>query len=258
MFNVKDLTIVVKRMALQEDRSAKGFFAFIVEFLMLVTDALMCSVFFCDAGGLAAYPWDVFLPCIADRRIQPAVNSCAGNGRCYNRVMCMKDLRKGLGLLAAGWLAAVFLYPLLHELGHAAAAAAFNFRILELRLLPLPSLACEMDCTNRFAMAAVGFGGMLLPYLLSLIPPKKHFWPWYLWMVISGICLLSFAISMAGIVRFKAGAPIQNDDITQIMASAGEYGPAYLALLTGLSIFRINQVIRTRPLRRCLREFGLQ
>ncbi len=169
----------------------------------------------------------------------------------------MKDALKCFGLLAVGLLAAIFLYPFLHELGHVIAASIFGSDIRSFQLLPVPSVMCEMDITNELAIIIVGFGGLLLPYLFSLVPPRKHFWIWYLWLVISGICLLSFAVSLAGIILYKIGLPIATEDITRVMEYADEYYILYLGILIFLTIIRTIQIANAKPIKRCLREFDV-
>ena len=171
--------------------------------------------------------------------------------------MIMKDALKCFGLLAVGLLTAIFLYPFLHELGHTVAALIFGRQVCDFRLFPIPSVMCEMDVTNEIALVSVGFAGMLFPYLLSIASPGKHFWIWYLWLVISGICLLSFGISIAGVFLYKIGRPMSNEDISQIMKFSDEYYLVYLAILIILSILRIIQIICTKPIKRCKEYFGV-
>lgn len=171
--------------------------------------------------------------------------------------MNMKDALKCFGLLAVGLLTAIFLYPFLHELGHTLAALIFGRQVYDFRLLPMPSVMCEMDVTNELSIIVVGFSGMLLPYFLCLVPPRKSFWIWYLWAIISGICLLSFAVSIAAIILYVNGNPMANEDITQIMKFTNEYYVLYLVILIGLSIIRATQVVRTKPIKRCMKYFGV-
>lgn len=169
----------------------------------------------------------------------------------------MKDALKYFGLLAVGLLTAIFLYPFLHELGHTCAAIIFGRQVCDFRLFPIPSVMCEMDITNELAVIVVGFSGMLLPYLVSLVPPRKTFWIWYLWLIISGICLLSFAMSIAGIFMYVSGGPMANEDVTQIMKFADEYYVPYLAILIVLSVIRSIQIVRSKPIKRCMKCFGV-
>ena len=171
--------------------------------------------------------------------------------------MNMKDALKYFGLLAVGLLTAIFLYPFLHELGHTCAAIIFGRQVCDFRLFPIPSVMCEMDITNELAVIIVGFSGMLLPYLVSLVPPRKTFWIWYLWLIISGICLLSFAVSIAGIFMYVSGGPMANEDVTQIMKFADEYYVLYLAILIVLSVIRSIQIVRSKPIKRCMKCFGV-
>ena len=169
----------------------------------------------------------------------------------------MKDALKCFGLLAVGLLTAIFLYPFLHELGHTCAAIIFGRQVCDFCLFPIPSVMCEMDITNELAVIVVGFSGMLLPYLVSLVPPRKTFWIWYLWLIISGICLLSFAVSIAGIFMYVRGGPMANEDVTQIMKFADEYYVLYLAILIVLSVIRSIQIVRSKPIKRCMKCFGV-
>lgn len=169
----------------------------------------------------------------------------------------MKDALKCFGLLAVGLLTAIFLYPFLHEFGHTIAAIVFGRQVCGFRLFPIPSVMCEMDVTNKISIIVVGFSGMLLPYLLSLISPRKNFWVWYLWLIISGICLLSFSVSIAGVILYATGSPMANEDITQIMRFTEEYYVLYLAILIVLSIIRTVQIVRTKPIKRCMKYFGV-
>lgn len=169
----------------------------------------------------------------------------------------MKDALKCFGLLAVGLLTAIFLYPFLHEFGHTIAAIVFGRQVCGFRLFPIPSVMCEMDVTNKISIIVVGFSGMLLPYLLSLISPRKNFWVWYLWLIISGICLLSFSVSIAGVILYATGSPMANEDITQIMRITEEYYVLYLAILIVLSIIRTVQIVRTKPIKRCMKYFGV-
>ena len=169
----------------------------------------------------------------------------------------MKDALKCFGLLAVGLLTAIFLYPFLHEFGHTIAAIVFGRQVCGFRLFPIPSVMCEMDVTNKISIIVVGFSGMLLPYLLSLISPRKNFWVWYLWLIISGICLLSFSVSIAGVILYATGSPMANEDITQIMRFTEEYYVLYPAILIVLSIIRTVQIVRTKPIKRCMKYFGV-
>lgn len=74
---------------------------------------------------------------------------------------------------------------------------------------------------------------------------------------ISGICLLSFAVSIAGIFLYVSGNPMANEDITQIMKFADEYYVLYLAILIVLFIIRSVQVVRSKPIKRCMKYFGV-
>lgn len=169
----------------------------------------------------------------------------------------MKHLLHYIGLTAIGLTTAILLYPLLHELGHVVASLVLGAEISNLKLFPLPSVMCKLNTSNVLYVVFVCFNGMLLPYMVSIIPPEKHFWNWYIWFVISGICLLSFVISIISIVSYRIGRPMANEDITQALIYAPQYHVLYIVVLVVLSLLRIVQIVHTHPIQRCLKHFEI-
>lgn len=76
----------------------------------------------------------------------------------------MKAVVKAVNLLIVGLAVAVFIYPMLHELGHSVFALCVGSEVLDVTLFPFPSVVCCMDTQKDIAVALVGFGGMLLRF----------------------------------------------------------------------------------------------
>ena len=128
----------------------------------------------------------------------------------------MKDVFKGVLLIAIGLMAAIIVYPFTHELGHSIAAWISGAQIYEFHLFPIPNVLCRFDSMNLKSVILVGFGGMLFPAVLTGIRSPKIFLLWYLWFVIKGICALSFLVSLWALVFFHTGLEIANDDMIQV------------------------------------------
>ncbi len=170
----------------------------------------------------------------------------------------MKDVIKGLGLIVVGLMTAILFYPLLHELGHSATAFLVGAEVVEFQILPVPYVLCNMITCGKLGMAMVGVGGMVVPFLITEIRIPKRFWTWYIWFVIRCICLLSFIISLTGIVTFALGKPISNEDITQVLVQSPEYAPICFGALIVLSVWGVMKIIWSKPLERCLIQFGVK
>lgn len=87
----------------------------------------------------------------------------------------MKDVFKGVLLIAIGLVAAIIVYPFTHELGHSIAAWISGAQIYEFHLFPIPNVLCRFDSMNLKSVILVGFGGMLFPAVLTGIRSPKTF-----------------------------------------------------------------------------------
>ncbi len=169
----------------------------------------------------------------------------------------MKEYVKCFGLFVVGLLTAVIIYPFLHELGHVMMAYIVGAEVMEVTLLPLPSILCNMGPGSKYDFILVGVGGMLLPYIITEIRAPKNFWLWYIWVLVKGISLLAFAISCMAIVSFRLGRPMQNEDITKVLQAEPANAMAYMTILLVLLAWGIYEIVKTRPVIRCLREFNV-
>ena len=79
----------------------------------------------------------------------------------------MKDTIKAIGLFIVGLAVAVIVYPVLHELAHSLVAIAVGARVVEINILPVPSVLCDIQAVDNTGIVAIGMSGMLLPFFLS-------------------------------------------------------------------------------------------
>lgn len=167
----------------------------------------------------------------------------------------MKDAFKGVLLIAIGLVAAIIVYPFTHELGHSIAAWISGAQIYEFHLLPIPNVLCRFNSMNLKSVVLVSFGGMIFPAVLTGMRSPKPFLLWYLWLVIKGICALSFLVSLWALTFFQTGLEIANDDMIQVLQFAPEYRAIYLGTMIGLLIITVVQLVRAKPLEKCIKYF---
>lgn len=167
----------------------------------------------------------------------------------------MRDFIKAIGLLVVGLLVAIIGYPILHELGHAVIALIVGARVIEINILPLPNVLCNVENVDCASMVAIGLSGMIVPLLISTIIKSKLFLAWYANYIVKVISLLAFIISAISSVCFMVGKPLPNDDITQILIvwSGGE--SMCLLLSIALAAITIRMLILEKPIERCLVYF---
>lgn len=169
----------------------------------------------------------------------------------------MKDTIKAIGLFVVGLFVAVIAYPVMHELAHSLVAILVGARIIEINILPMPSVLCEVGSVDSAGIVAIGMSGMLLPYFLSAVFKPKNFWLWYANYVVKGISALAFTISTISTMCFLTGNPLPNDDTTQTLMTWSNGKWICLTISLGFAIFAIIRMIQERPLAHCMRHFDM-
>lgn len=162
----------------------------------------------------------------------------------------MKDTIKVFMFLAVGLFSAVIVYPFLHETGHTVAAIAVGARVVGLSFFPTPFVVCEVFSVNNYSIAVIALSGMLFPFAVSQILRPKHFWLWYLNLIIKLISLLSFIISFSSTILYIYGIPLENDDIIRAL-KAHNNGEFLLICFNLIMIFVITLlIVKEKPFKR--------
>lgn len=169
----------------------------------------------------------------------------------------MKDTIKAIGLFVVGLFVAVIVYPVMHELAHSLVAILVGARIVEINILPVPSVLCDVRMVDTTGIVVIGMSGMLLPYFLSAVIKPKSFWLWYANYIVKGISALAFVISTISTVCFLVGSPLPNDDTTQTLMTWSDGKWICLVISFCLTIFAIVKMIQERPLAHCMRHFDI-
>lgn len=169
----------------------------------------------------------------------------------------MKDTIKAIGLFIVGLTVAIVVYPLMHELAHSIVALAVGAKVIEINMFPIPNVLCEIGSVDSTGIVAIGMSGMLLPYFLSVVFKPKNFWLWYANYIVKGISALAFVISTISTVCFFMGAPLPNDDTSQVLAvwPSGKWICLLLSII--LAVSAIARLIREKPFVHCMRCFNI-
>lgn len=170
----------------------------------------------------------------------------------------MKVFLKGISLIAVGLAAALIGYPFLHETGHALATAIAREEVCDIQLWPMPTTMCQVDPRDLKQVIGIGFGGIMLPFLITAVRPPKHFIAWYLWAAIKGICILSFVLSFWSIIFYKTKFGIATDDMTIVMQFAPNQKLLYLLIIAVLTAIELRQLARSHPMKRCMKYFDAE
>lgn len=98
--------------------------------------------------------------------------------------------------MAFGGLAvSIFLYPFLHEAGHALAAHIIGAEVVQIEILPIPFVMCNVAALTNEQEIIIGVSGMLFPLVAAVLIPHRWFWCWYIRFLLFGISLLAYVIS---------------------------------------------------------------
>lgn len=169
----------------------------------------------------------------------------------------LKDTIKAIGLFVVGLFVAVIAYPVMHELAHSFVAILVGARVVEINILPMPSVLCDVRSVDSTGMVAIGMSGMLLPYFLSAVIKPKSFWMWYSNYIVKGISAIAFIISTISTLCFLTGNPLPNDDTTQTLMTWSDGKWICLVISFSLAILAIVRLLQEKPLANCIKYFDM-
>ena len=156
----------------------------------------------------------------------------------------MKDTIKFIGLFVVGLITAVFVYPIMHELGHLIVALLLDVKIIDINLFPLSYIICDFEGIGDLGVAAVGLGGALLPFIVSCVVKPNNFWLWYSNVLIQFISLLSFLVSgiSAIVFIFTNSTLTVTDDVVQMLNLSPKnqwFVMLFIVLLTAVATIKL-------------------
>lgn len=156
-------------------------------------------------------------------------------------------------LLIVGLGVAIVIYPVIHELGHSIIAVIVGAEIIEITLLPLPSILCNVRNVSEGGMILISIGGSLFPLLLAIIAPKC-FWGWYSCFTIRWISLWSFIISEITVVLFCLGISFETEDVMHILKESQQYTWICLVFYLFLIVATSMLIVYSKPINRIISE----
>lgn len=178
--------------------------------------------------------------------------------------MANKENKKGISdfiklffMTAIGLFVAVVGYPLLHELGHSLATILFGGKVIELRLLPLPYVLCDSTGLSTLFISFIGLSGMALPFAISVFIHSKGYYLWFAGLILKGISLLSFCISIVAVFMYMSGHPISNEDVTQVISFQALSPWMVLGVVLVSAIICIFEIIKDHPIRQICNFFEI-
>ncbi len=122
--------------------------------------------------------------------------------------------------MLSGLFAAIVLYPVLHEFGHAAFAFLLGMEIEEINLFSEFSVICRVDNSDTLGAALTGYGGIIAPIIFSCIFSSRFFVLRYMNFSVKIINLIVLINAVVALVLFIAEKPVLNNDITTVLTVA--------------------------------------
>ena len=113
---------------------------------------------------------------------------------------------------------AIFIYPVLHEMGHFLAALLVDADVVEMSVFPLPHVSVLVDSKNSWGQAAIGMGGLLFPMLCTAYRPRR-FSSYIVVGTIVFINFLSWLVSCAALLANCLGFCWESEDVIIVMQS---------------------------------------
>ena len=168
----------------------------------------------------------------------------------------MKDFFKIIGLVIVGLLMAIIIYPFLHEVGHSLVALLVGARITNFNILPIPFVECEVSSIDVTGQTLIGLGGIVFPFMLSMMVKPKLFWGWYASLILRGISVYSVILSIIATVLHINGNSWQNEDIVRVLRLFPNGTWLLLAVLCIMGIYGLIRLLKEKVLSRCIDYFN--
>lgn len=151
----------------------------------------------------------------------------------------IKNSFKILGLFVVGLITALLIYPFLHEGGHALIAFLVGADVVGFYLFPLPYVLCNVAEVDSVGQVLIGFGGIIIPFVLSAVIKPKRFWLWYTVLIIKGISLFAVILSLIATILYLNGISWTNEDIVQILEIFPEGALLFILIFVLMIIYGV-------------------
>lgn len=167
----------------------------------------------------------------------------------------MRDFLKIIGLVFAGLAAALVIYPALHEGGHAVTALIIGAGIKGISLFPRPFVACEVADVSQVGQMFIGLGGIISPFVISMLLKPKNFWLWYTNLLVKSISVYATLLSIVALICHINGNSWENEDIVKAVQALPRCAWLLLGLLVIMSIYGAVRIIKEKLFSRCVDYF---
>lgn len=160
----------------------------------------------------------------------------------------MNRLFRFLLLIPISGITLFFLYPLVHECGHALATVLLGGKIGSFSLLPIPHVESRLPHNNMTSVAIISLAGMIFPLLTSLPFIRARGYIGYVVMLMLLISAISSVVETCIVIQYCAGYIVDGDDIVLFLQASGLH-PAWACIYTGiLCIWSLIAIVYMNPI----------
>lgn len=160
----------------------------------------------------------------------------------------MKYYLKLVMILPVSLFTAIIIYPFLHEFSHSICAIILGASVVDFSLLPLPNVVCNVGLMTNAELFLIAISGTVIPLILCVMIKCKNFWINYVELLITGISIMSFAISIFGFI-FAPEILLEQDDI--IRFSSLIMGGNVISVFICVTGILVSLVMIYKTLKRC-------
>lgn len=160
----------------------------------------------------------------------------------------MKYYLKLIMILPVSLFVAIIMYPFMHELSHTICAIAMGANLVDFSLFPLPNVICDVGTMSSVKLFFVAVSGTMLPLLLCTVIRGKNFWVNYMSLLVTGISIMSFSISIFGFI-FTPELILEQDDIVRF--STFIIGGTSISIVICIFGILISIVTINKTIKRC-------
>lgn len=160
----------------------------------------------------------------------------------------MRRLFRFLLLIPISAFTLFFLYPLVHECGHALATVLLGGKIGNISFLPIPHVESGIPHDNMTIVAIVSLAGMIFPLLTSLPFIRARGYIGFVVLLMLLISSIAYVVEFSIALQYNAGIVVDGDDIVLFLQASGLH-PIWAFLYTGiLCIWSLIAIVYMNPI----------
>lgn len=170
----------------------------------------------------------------------------------------LKDIKRIIKMIILGLFTVIFVYPFIHELGHALFCTLFGGSVVSFSVLPLPYIVCDMTDVGGFGIVLSALGGLMLTCAVVFTIKPKKFLMLFISFTYTIVTMFEVLLAVISAVLFLCGGAVLDQDMKYVMINRHVEPIIVICFLISLFVFLCIKVFCLHPVKALYLYFELE